>query len=97
MMRRIKCGGEDMVFKRDTDSIICAVMCDHDAEWIEVSQVKYLTSDLLVLEVRHGRSVAIFHDSQLGFSLLSRLGLLLGRLRFTLLDLFLGKGHYLFD
>lgn len=97
MKCRIKRGREDVVFKRDADSIICAVLCDDEVEWIEVSQVKYLTSDLLVLEVRHGRSVAIFHDSQLGLSLLSRLGLLLGRLRFTLLDLFLGKGHYLFD
>ena len=86
-----------MVFKCDTDSIVCVVMCDDEAEWIEVSQAKYLTSDLLVLEVRHGRSVAIFHDSQLGLALFSRLGLLLGRLRLTLLDLFLGKGHHLFD
>ena len=93
----IESGSEDMVFKCDTDSIICVVMCHDEAEWIEVSQVKLLTSDLLVLEVRHGRSVAIFHDSQLGLALLSRLGLLLGRLRFTLLDLFLGKGHYFFD
>ena len=59
----IECCSENVAFERDPHGIIRFVVSDVEDEWIEMGQIEDLTAGPLDFEVRHGRSVRIFHNS----------------------------------